>query len=210
MNLYKNNDTILAGFSVRALAYIIDLFIVLIIQGIISLILLIINIFTNGILYEPLLFKYSASNIILYLASAVYFIFTTYSSGATLGKSLMKIKVVNIEDKPLNFIDILYRETIGRYLSSIFCVGYLMVACSKDNAALHDKLCKTRVIYTNNAFKIISTEEIIDKKSSFELEAYTQVQEEQNIKTFISSENNEQNTEIISETNETTEDAEKD
>ncbi len=209
MNLYKNNNTILAGFSVRAMAYIIDLIIVLIIQGIISLILLIVNIFTNGILYEPLLFKYSASNIILYLASAVYFIFTTYSSGATLGKSLMKIKVVNIEDKPLNFVDILYRETIGRYLSSIFCVGYLMVACSKDNAALHDKLCKTRVIYTNNAFKIIPDEEIINEEPAFELETYAQMQEEQNTETFISSENNEKDSEIISETNKTTADTEK-
>lgn len=196
MNSYKNNDTILAGFSVRALAYIIDLLIVLAMQAAISLVLLIVNIFTDGILYQPLLFKYSASSIILYIAGAVYFIFTTYSSGATVGKNLMKIKVVNKDAEPLNFIDILYRETIGRYLSSIFYVGYLMVAGSKDNAALHDKLCNTRVIYTNDAFKAVPASEapaektVTEEKKGFELEAYAQLQEEQNAEVTAPQENN--------------------
>lgn len=160
MNSYKNNDTVLAGFSVRALAYIIDCLIVLAIQGILSLILLFANIFgVGGFLYKPVLFKYSAWSIILYIISAVYFTFTTYSLGATPGKSLLKLKVVNSENRPLNFIDILYRETIGRYLSSIFFIGYLMIAGTKDNTALHDKLCKTRVIYAKDAFKTLSVKE---------------------------------------------------
>ena len=204
MNSYKNNDTILAGFSVRALAYIIDCLIILVIQGILSLILLIINIFGIGsFLYEPVLFKYSAWSIILYIVSAVYFTFTTYSSGATLGKSLLKLKVVSTEDKPLNFIDILYRETIGRYLSSIFFVGYLMIAGSKDNAALHDKLCKTRVIYTKDAFKTI-TEKAATENDLAEIKTFEEFQENQilEINNSEKSENIEIKTEINSDISE--------
>ena len=209
MNSYKNNnDTILAGFSVRALAYIIDCLIVLAIQGILSLILLFANIFgVGGFLYKPILFKYSAWGIILYIISAVYFTFTTYSSGATLGKSLLKLKVVSSDDKSLNFIDILYRETIGRYLSSIFFVGYLMIAGTKDNTALHDRLCKTRVIYTKDAFKTISAKESTCQEQIFETEISDKVAEKQTYETIVPLENedNKINKEFASEIDKTIE-----
>ena len=45
-------------------------------------------------------------------------------------------------------IDIVYRETVGKFLSGIFLsIGYILVGLDNEKRALHDILCDTRVIY---------------------------------------------------------------
>ena len=59
-------------------------------------------------------------------------------------------------------MDILYRETIGRFLSKfIVYAGYLLIFLTKDNTGLHDMLADTKVIYKNTEKDI----EIEDKPS---------------------------------------------
>lgn len=72
----------------------------------------------------------------------------TYLTGATVGKRLMNLRVVACDDSKLTFVNVLYRETIGRYLSSLLFVGYLMIGVSETKQGLHDRLCDTQVIYT--------------------------------------------------------------
>lgn len=97
---------------------------------------------------SPILFRFSPYDIFLYLAGSAYFIVMTYLTGATVGKRLMDLRVVACDDSKLTFVNVLYRETIGRYLSSLLFVGYLMIGVSETKQGLHDRLCDTQVIYT--------------------------------------------------------------
>lgn len=85
----------------------------------------------------------------MYLISSAYFIAFTYLSGATLGKRLFHLKVIDKGGEKLTFLNVIYRETIGRFLSGLLCLGYLLIAVDTEKRGLHDVLCDTRVIYTH-------------------------------------------------------------
>ena len=60
----------------------------------------------------------------------------------------MKIKVCKEGEEKLSIIDVIYRETIGRYLSGlVLCIGYILIALDNRKRSLHDMLCDTVVIY---------------------------------------------------------------
>ncbi|NMB32708.1 MAG: RDD family protein [Clostridium sp.] len=148
MQCQDNTNTIYAGFGVRMMAFIIDsllIWVTLLFARLPVFVASIIN--PNNFLNTPILFKFNLSNIIFYLLGAAYFIFMTYYSGSTLGKKLLRLKVTSYDGCKLTFIDVLYRETIGRYLSAIAFIGYLMIAIDNEKRSLHDRLCDTRVIY---------------------------------------------------------------
>jgi uncharacterized RDD family membrane protein YckC len=84
--------------------------------------------------------------LIQYLLPASYEIFLIGTYGATFGKMLMKIKVVTAEGGKIS-----YARSTGRYFAKmlsgiILCIGYLMAIWDEEKRALHDRLCKTRVI----------------------------------------------------------------
>lgn len=138
------------GMGIRLLAYIIDNLILSITFLVINFLLsLITKSFDINILTNEILFQYTLTDIALYVIRCLYFVYETYYTSATIGKHIFRIKVVPInESKRMTFIDILYRETIGRYLSQvILCVGYFMIWFTKDKLTLHDRLCDTKVVY---------------------------------------------------------------
>lgn len=150
-NSQLNNqaDIVYAGFFVRLAAYLVDILIVGIALSTLRFPMWFISLFNQDIfLLRPVLFNFSTWDIILYILSSLYFILLTYFKGATLGKYLLRIRVVsdsNSEKIPL--LDVIYRETIGRYLSSLLFIGYLFIGASTDKRALHDILCNTHVVY---------------------------------------------------------------
>lgn len=97
-----------------------------------------------------LLFHFTVKDILLYLVKVSYFIVLTYCTGCTLGKRAMNLVVISrkTSDGRLGLLDIIYRETIGRYLSGFLLgLGYIMIGIGKEKCGLHDILCDTRVIY---------------------------------------------------------------
>lgn len=152
INNNNNHEILYAGFLVRLWAYIIDCIIVGCAMLIIRIPMFIISkIFPDLFLFRNILFKFDIVDIAIYIISAAYFIIMTYYYGATLGKKAMKIKVVKENEDRLLIIDIIYRETIGRYLSQIIlCIGYLLVAIDSRKRGLHDMLCDTIVVYDIN------------------------------------------------------------
>ncbi len=145
----ENNNPTNAGFFVRLSAYLIDLILigaVLLIFGIPVFFIRLGN--PELFLFRPILFQFNLYDIFSYLAGAAYFIMLTYYSGSTVGKRVMNLKVVSTDDAPLTFLNVLYRETIGRYLSSLLFIGYFMIGASSEKRGLHDVLCNTKVIYT--------------------------------------------------------------
>lgn len=139
-----------AGFWVRLFAWLIDIVIVgcgllivdLIMSGVMAAV-------SGTILSGNILFHYTLTDIVLYLTQAAYFILFTYYTGSTPGKRALNLRVVSAEEEePLSFLNVVYRETIGRFLCAVTMgIGYLFVAVDGENRGLHDMLCDTRVIY---------------------------------------------------------------
>ncbi len=139
-----------AGFWVRVSAYVIDSVIIFFGLLFVRFFLFIIGLFLlDEAMNSNFLFSYSIKDIILYSCSVAYFVCSTYYTETTIGKKLMHLKVISrTEGKPLTFINLLYRETVGRFLSGIFInIGYMMIGIDKEKCGLHDILCDTRVVY---------------------------------------------------------------
>lgn len=88
------------------------------------------------------LYQYTVS----YGLPAAYEIFFIGTFGATLGKMLMKIKVVTPEGGKIS-----YGRATGRHFAKllsgiILYIGYLMAFWDEEKRALHDRMCGTRVI----------------------------------------------------------------
>ncbi len=141
---YKINPNITAGFWPRFAAYTVDSLLVLLLRLVVSL-------FTFGFdsaFTLPVFFSYNIFDIIYFAIAVSYFTFFTYKHGATPGKKLFKLKVVDCSDNP-SWINILYRETIGRFLSGFMFLGYLFMMADREHCTFSDLLCDTRVVYIN-------------------------------------------------------------
>ena len=144
----QNKKEVYAGFLIRAFAFLID-------SALAGIAALIVRgsalTFTSRIpiSFDNLIFNFSFADICAYLATVMYFVvFTRYTSGKTLGKLAMGIEVINSDGTRAGFWRLLYRETVGRYLSSILCVGYIMAAFTEEKKGLHDILSDTRVVFS--------------------------------------------------------------
>lgn len=145
-----DREIVYAGFWVRLAAYTIDSFIVFAGLLIVRLFLLGMSSLTEGTpLGGNILFHYTLKDILLYGVQVFYFILCTYHAGTTPGKRVMNLRVVSAgEEEKLSFFNVLYRETVGRFLSGlVLCIGYILIGIDKEKRGLHDMLCDTRVIY---------------------------------------------------------------
>jgi uncharacterized RDD family membrane protein YckC len=84
--------------------------------------------------------------LISYLLPAAYEIVLIGAFGATLGKMLMKIKVVSPDGGRIS-----YGRSTGRYFAKmlsgiILGIGFFMAFWDEQKRALHDRICTTRVI----------------------------------------------------------------
>lgn len=137
-----------AGFLPRLIAFAIDNLLISIGLLFVKMPLGIATLISGtSILKKPVLFEFSTLDIVFYLLGVLYFVIATYNTGTTFGKWLLKLKVVSSNNTKPSFLDLLYRETIGRYLSSIIFIGYIIIPFDSEKRGLHDRLCDTRVIY---------------------------------------------------------------
>ena len=156
-NSYSNENY--AGFWVRLAAYVIDSVIVAIGLLVVRLAWIGIGALISGtILDENVLFHYSLKDIVLYIFKVMYFALLTWCTGTTIGKRLMNLRVVPADrNEKLSFVDVLYRETVGRFLCGIsIWIGYIIVGIDKEKRGFHDMLCDTRVVYEKKAKRIAS------------------------------------------------------
>lgn len=134
MDKNENNtikpSTLYAPFGKRLLAFVIDIFPLAIGSAVLS--------------------SLKLSQGIISIAEIAYFVYMTYTYGATLGKMAMHIKVVDENtQKNLTIGQTLIRETIGKWISAVILfIGFFMVAFDDKSQGLHDKIAKTIVIIT--------------------------------------------------------------
>ncbi|WP_257346601.1 RDD family protein [Pseudalkalibacillus decolorationis] len=133
-----------AGFWMRFWAYLLDLIVI----G--SLYRVVVYPILRGFeipLDETSMFSVGAvsTTIIFFL----YFSLLTRFFGQTLGKMVFAIRVVT---KDLNtkvpWSTILFREVVGRFISKVTWIGYIITGVTPEKKALHDIFADTRVIHT--------------------------------------------------------------
>ena len=129
-----------ASFFQRVCAYLLDRMILLI-----ALIPLWV-----GKLFQPelnlaVLFRFTRADLIGWGIATLYFVLTTRLLGGTFGKLAFRLRVTREDGSKLGFWTILLRETAGRYLSGILCIGYFIALFHPKHKALHDMICDTLV-----------------------------------------------------------------
>ncbi|WP_252502619.1 RDD family protein [Sporosarcina sp. Marseille-Q4943] len=133
-----------AGFWTRFWAYVIDLLIVSSISGIfIKPVFRVLDIKISNpsfLLFSP----YKVTLLILFLG---YFALMTKVAGQTVGKMILGIKVVRQDGGELTWGTILFREVIGRFISKLLTIPYLLVVFMPKKESLHDLFADTYVIH---------------------------------------------------------------
>ncbi len=142
--------TVYAGFWVRLAAYLIDSVIVFFMLLAVRLVMSgVLSALSGTMLGGNILFDYTLKDIVLYLGQVLYFILCTRYTGTTPGKRAMNLRVISVDEGgELDLLTVVYRETVGRFLSSIFVsIGYLIIGVDREKRGFHDMLCDTRVVY---------------------------------------------------------------
>ncbi len=134
-----------ASFWLRLLAGIIDLIIVVSPVFIVNLVIVRL---TNFSILIPL----------LVIVDALYFIYFDIHSGSTIGKRLLRLRVVNETIEKVNLKTAIIREIVGKYLTLLtFGIGYLMILINKDGRGLLDIVSKTYVLVTDSSYNPVVT-----------------------------------------------------
>lgn len=146
------------GFWRRLVAYLVDVFVVSIIMSpvyFLTLAPIMAEITVSSaqgvppelspetLMYLP--FVYLLPFLLFFLYSG----FMLNRKGATLGRMVMGLKVVRENGSNLGFFRAGFRDTLGRFISSILLyIGFVMVAFRGDKKALHDIIFGSAVIKT--------------------------------------------------------------
>lgn len=142
-----------AGFGPRAAALLIDGAVLLIALGAVKTPFAIAALIgADTLTAGRFIFDHSVVDVVCWLLASAYFVTLTWFTGGTLGKKVMRLRVEK-DGGELRLIDVIYRETVGRFLSGILCIGYLMAIVDKNKRAFHDYLCDTRVVYAETVFR---------------------------------------------------------
>lgn len=127
-----------AGFFIRLLAFAIDMVVVYGLKRIIS----------SFINYDlEFAFNLSLEVFMYWIITLSYFTLTTYfNKGQTLGKMATNIRVVSLDGSALDFLQVVSRETFGRYVQNKFMILYLIVGFAPMKQSLMDILSDTVVV----------------------------------------------------------------
>lgn len=123
-----------AGFWIRFAAALLDSVIILALSMIAATVFSAVKLGTVGSIAQLLL-------------GIGYYVWFQSRTGQTLGKKVMKIKVVNSAGATPSLGTFALREIVGKLVSSLILgIGYLMVAWDSKKQGLHDKIASTYVV----------------------------------------------------------------
>ncbi|GGA85414.1 RDD family protein [Ornithinibacillus halotolerans] len=134
-----------AGFWMRFWAYIIDLLVIVSVNGILLSPFKFIN---DGVAID--IGFWTVTGILGGIVFYAYFLLMTKYFGQTIGKMILGIKVIREDEKPLQWSDLFFREVIGRFIYQVFgflMLLYVIVGFTDEKQGLHDMICDTRVIF---------------------------------------------------------------
>ncbi|MBS4173818.1 RDD family protein [Bacillus sp. FJAT-49736] len=137
-------DYYVAGFWMRFWAYLLDLIVIgsidrLIVKPIFKILDISLQ---DSRMFSPMAI---AAAITFYL----YFVLMTKLTGQTIGKMVFGLKVISMKEPKPSWGTILFREGIGRYISTTILILYLIVAFTPKKQGLHDLFADTIVVHEN-------------------------------------------------------------
>lgn len=159
----RTDNQVSAGFFVRLAAYLLDSLIVGAALLLVRIPLWISSwVNPDNIIVRDFIFEYSVADILIYILGVLYFIILTYKTGTTVGKKVLHLRVVSVEDRKMTLFEVAFRETVGRFLSALILnVGYIMIGLQKEKRGLHDLLSDTRVVYCHEKTVQIETPVVV-------------------------------------------------
>lgn len=143
---HNQNAAVYGQFGRRAIAMYLDSIIIGIAANI--LITPLVFLFRIEALYEIGMTQLTST--VSFFLLAVYNVYMWVNfEGATIGKKIMKLKIISSDNTPIT-----YKTAIIRYLSTcisaiVFGLGYLNVFWDEKRQSWHDKIARTFVIKTN-------------------------------------------------------------
>lgn len=138
------DSTRYATFAERVLAFFLDQ---IIIATVIYLFFWLAGFLFKGALKLEILSAHREFQLSLNALYFVYNIFFIYKFGATFGKKLVGIKVIDTNLKILTLPQVILRETVGKIFSAaLFFSGFFNIIIDSHKQAWHDWLAKTYVI----------------------------------------------------------------
>jgi len=84
--------------------------------------------------------------ILLWVITGAYFIVCWVKTGQTLAAQAWKIKLVNLQNQPLNISQAALRYGLATLSIACFGLGFLWALIDKEHLFLHDRVLKTRFI----------------------------------------------------------------
>ena len=86
-----------------------------------------------------------------FILTLIYWVFLTIQFGATPGKKIFNLQIIDIESKELPSVGkLIIRELPGRMIGGLLlAIGYIMIFLTDKNQALHDKFANTVVVEKN-------------------------------------------------------------
>lgn len=131
-----------AGFWMRFWAFLIDMFVIGALNRII------INPFFSFELIPDPLGTLPTQAILTAIIGYAYFVLMTKFAQQTLGKMVLGLKVINKEGESLSWTDCIFREVVGKIISKVGFVGYIIAGFTPKKQSLHDLFADTYVIHT--------------------------------------------------------------
>ncbi|MER2090510.1 MAG: RDD family protein [Sporosarcina sp.] len=141
-----------AGFWTRLWAYAIDLLVLSAISGIIIKPIFRI---AGWEITNPSFFLFSAYKVTALLLLLLYFMLLTKYLQQTVGKMIMGIKVEAKDGGQLTWGAVIFREGVGRFISKMLFIPYLLVLFTPKKEALHDLFADTVVVHESSYEKVV-------------------------------------------------------
>ena len=133
-----------AGFWIRLWAFLVDLLIVSAVGGIfVKQVFRVMDIAIT----KPFAFLFSPYKVTALVLLLLYFIVMTRIAGQTVGKMIMGIRVVRTDGAKATWGSVIFREGIGRFISQMLWIPYLLVLFLPQKQALHDVFADTVVVH---------------------------------------------------------------
>jgi uncharacterized RDD family membrane protein YckC len=131
----------LAGFWLRVWAYLIDLIVIgSITRLIVKPVFKVLDIsLVDGSMFAPV-------SILSAIVFYGYFVLMTKFFSQTIGKMILGIKVIDLKGHPPSWSTIIFRELIGRFISSTIFILYIVVAFTTKKQGIHDLFADTTVV----------------------------------------------------------------
>lgn len=136
------NSLKFAGFWMRFWAYLADLIVISSLNRI--FIHPIFKFVQSDSAYSFLSLEVILTTIIYFL----YFVLMTKFFHQTLGKMIFGLKVVALKEEKVSWGTLIFREFIGRFISKVTIIGYLIVGFMPKKQGLHDIFADTSVVLT--------------------------------------------------------------